>query len=109
MYTKKLKIKGKDISRIIKLLGDDIANISFNPVEEVYIFMSEKYYFRNNSELMACLIVKIEDQNNCIIDIVAGGGATGLMGNDWKAEENRVREIENNIGQFCLNRDWKLI
>lgn len=40
---------------------------------------------------MACLIVKIEDENNCIIDIVAGGGVAGLIGSDLKAEKNRVR------------------
>ena len=71
--------------------------------------MSEKYYFRTNAQLMACLIVKIEDEYNSTIDLVTGGGATGMFGGDWGTEGNRSKEIEVMIKGICENKGWDLI
>ena len=109
MYIKQFKIKGNNVNEIINLINDDLKIISFNPSDGVHIFMSEKYYLRTNGQLMACLIVKIEDECNSTIDIVTGGGVTGLMGVDFGVEKKRTNDIEDMIRGICENKAWDLI
>lgn len=109
MESRKLRIKGKNIKEIVHLLSSDIQNSKLQPEENIYILISEKFYFRTSSQLMACLILKIEDENNCVIDIVAGGGGAGLLSNSWGAEEKRVKEIVDEIEKICEYRGWEIV
>lgn len=109
MYIKQFTIKGKGINEIIDLIYDDLKIISYNPAEGVHVFMSEKYYLRTNGQLMATLIVKIEDEYNATIDIVTGRGATGLLGADLGAEGTRSKEIEAMLKDICVNKSWDLV
>ena len=58
---------------------------------------------------MASLIVKIEDEDNATIDLVIGGGATGLLGADLGAEGTRSKEIEAMLKGICENKSWELV
>lgn len=109
MYIKQFKIKGNDINEVIDLINEDLKIISYNPAEGVHIFMSEKYYLRTNGQLMASIIVKIEDEYNATIDLVTGGGATGLFGADLGAEGTRSKEIEVMLRVICENKSWDLV
>lgn len=109
MDSKRLVVKGRNIDKILELLSSDIQYYKLKPEENIYIFMSEKYYFRNNSQLMACLILKLEDENNCLIDIVAGGGGQGLLNSTWGAETSRINEITGEIKNICMIRGWEII
>lgn len=91
------------------MLSSDIQNSKLQPAENIHILISEKYYFRTNSQLMACLILKIEDENNCVIDIVAGGGGQGLLDSTWGAEKKRVKEIVDEIEKICEHRGWEIV
>jgi hypothetical protein len=108
MDSKRLIVKGNNVSKILELLSNDIRHYDLQPAEDIYVFMSEKYYFRNNSQLMTCVILKIEDQNNCIIDIVAGGGGQGLFNSSWGAETSRIEEIADEIKDICVDKGWKI-
>lgn len=106
MYIKQFKIKGNNINEIIEFIDDDLKIISYNPAEGVHIFMSEKYYLRTNGQLMASLIVNIEDEYNATVDVVTGGGVTGLFGGNWGTEKSRSKEIEAMIIEICENKAW---
>ncbi|WMM24140.1 hypothetical protein RBU61_14575 [Tissierella sp. MB52-C2] len=109
MDSKRLVVKGNNIGKMLELLSNDIRYYDLKPAENIYIFMSEKYYFRNNSQLMVCLILKLEDENNCVIDIVAGGGGQGLLSSTWGAEISRIKEIIGEIENICMIRGWEMI
>lgn len=109
MYIKQFKIKGNNINEIINLISEDLITISFNPAEKVHVFISEKYYLRTNSQLMACLIIKIEDEYNAIIDVVTGGGASGMLDLDLGAEGSRSKGIEDILKKIAEIKSWDLI
>ncbi len=48
MDSKRLVVKGRNVDKILELLSSDIQYYKLKPEENIYIFMSEKYYFRNN-------------------------------------------------------------
>lgn len=108
MNKKNIIIKGEHVKDVINLLDNDIKSYTYKPTENIYVFYNEKYYFRNNSELMVSLIVNIHNQNNCIINIIAGGGSSGIFGMNLGAEEDIIEKIVCNIEQICINNNWVL-
>lgn len=108
MNKKNIIIKGEHVKDIINLLDDDIKSYTYKPAENIYVFYNEKYYFRNNSELMLSLIVNIQEQNICFMNIIAGGGSSGFCSLDLGAEEDILEKIVCNIEQICENKNWVL-
>ncbi|SCY56876.1 hypothetical protein [Alkaliphilus peptidifermentans] len=108
MNTRTIKIQGENVKEIIKLLDGEVKSLTYQPEENTYIFFSERYYFRNNSQLMACLILNFQDESHCSIEIVTGGGSAGLAGTDLGAEGNRIKRINKDIDNICSNKGWKM-
>lgn len=108
MESKRLVIKGKNVGEVVNYISNDIKEYTIQPSENIRIFMSEKYYFRNNTQLMACLIFKIKDENNCVIDIVAGGGDYGPFKTDLGIKKSRIKEIEDEIKSICMDKGWEM-
>ncbi|WP_353093021.1 hypothetical protein [Tissierella praeacuta] len=108
MESKRLVIKSKSVGEIVNYINNDMKEYTIQPSDNIRIFMSEKYYFRNNTQLMTSLIFKIKDENNCVIDIIAGGGDYGLFSSDWGAKKSRIKEIEDEIKSICMDKGWEM-
>lgn len=59
---------------------------------KITVYCGEEYYFRNDSTLMLTAIVE-ETPESVSVEIVSGGGKTGLFGISWGAEKNAVKNI----------------
>lgn len=109
METLRLSIEGNKIEELVSLLKGEIGEYYIHPVEDVYIFISEKYYFRNNSDLMTNVVMNFSMEDRCEIQLVSGGGAEGLIGMDFGAENSRNKEIYKFIKGICEDRGWTCI
>ncbi|WP_353093009.1 hypothetical protein [Tissierella praeacuta] len=56
-----------------------------------------------------CLILKLEYENNCVIEIIAGGGSQGLLNSTWGAEISRIKEIIGEIKNIFKIISYKLL
>ena len=102
-------IKGENVKQLIDLLDSDIKGYSLKPGDNSYVFITEKYYLRNNSQLRVCLVVSFKDEKKCVINIVAGGGSTGLLeGSDLGAEANIIRKMSKKIEKICEDNGWTI-
>jgi hypothetical protein len=109
MDSSRIWVKGKNVDRIIDCINRDMDSYRVDVSPETVILFSEKYYFRNNSNLLLCIILNMESEEVCRIDIVSGGGGSGIAGSDWGAESSRIKDIEKIIKKFSLTYGWEVI
>lgn len=56
------------------------------------VFVVEDYYFRINSTLVLTVIIQ-ENVDKTTVDIISGGGKTGLFGLSYGAEKSAAKRI----------------
>ncbi|KAB3527599.1 hypothetical protein [Alkaliphilus serpentinus] len=100
-----IRIEGERVGEIIDMVEGDFK---FQPSANVYVYYSEKYYLRNDSNLLSSFIIKLQGDNICIIDIIAGGGGTGLFGFTLGAETSRVNEVIRYFEAICKEKGWSI-
>ena len=74
-----------------------------------FIYFTENFSFANSSELMTVIRVqKINSNDNeCEVEVISGGGATGLFSMSWGNENRRVNKALKLITEFCLSRQFE--
>lgn len=102
MIVYKLKSeKCRSIVNIIKEEADEMVDgISKKYYENrivtketvIYIYIIEKYMFRINSNLSVTFILE-ERNNGAYLQIISAGGAVGLMGTSYGAEDASIKNI----------------
>lgn len=100
------KVKTENILESITSLGlysdnDEIFIEKFESENRrLTVFVAEDYYFRINSTLVLTVIIQ-ENVDKTTVDIISGGGKTGLFGFSYGAEKNaakRIVRLLKNIG-----------
>ena len=99
-------LKGIDpealISKFLNKFPPTFSFINFNGTTRVFII--EKYYFRVSSNLSAIVIFDFKNENNCLINIIASGGATGLLQIKWGSEKSMLKELRNFFSRFIIEK-----
>lgn len=108
MDHERIVIEGDNIKQVINLIEKKFGYYSFNPSTNVFIFFNEKYYLRNNSDLMAAIVATIKEENKCEIEIVCGGGSEGLLRSSLGAETDRINKIINYLKKTCIEMNHKI-
>jgi hypothetical protein len=74
------------------------------------LYCTEQFSMMANNDLLIVITVeKVENKNNeCELEIIAGGGASGLFATTWGNEERRVHKFYNNMTGFCESMGYTI-
>lgn len=106
MKTMAIRINGANIRRLIDLVPDEWKKVTLQPGPEVFIFFGEKYYARNNSQLMQGVVIKIEGEEECRVTVLAGGAGAGLFNISYGSEDDAIVGIARWFKKLCEVRNW---
>jgi hypothetical protein len=66
----------------------------------------EKYYFRTNSNLLAVITIDGTAAGKCLVDIISGGGGTGLLTTDCGSERNAINKVLGMFDEIGEEQGW---
>ncbi len=90
------------ISKFTSKFPPAFSFINFNGTTRVFII--EEYYFRVSSNLSATVIFDFKNDNNCLINIIASGGATGLLQIKWGSEKSMLKKLRNFFSRLTIEK-----
>ena len=110
MKISKCNIKGVNLSKLTDLLKDnqDINQYFKQLSESSFIFTSETYYFRIESDLLSMVVLNFTSDNECEIEIISGGGKGGVFSLSLGAESNRNKNICTLLKNICESNSWTI-
>lgn len=109
MQITEIIVIGDNVKSLSTFLEEALPHCLANMENDlVHIFVNEKYYLRSDGLLMAAIILNFVGEQKAKIQIIVGGGGSGLLNLDWNVERNRTKEIITLIKGFCKDADWHL-
>jgi len=65
------------------------------------VIVTERYFFRTNSNLQTTTIFELVDDTTCEVTVVSGGGGSGLLQHDWGTESGESNRLLRTFEEFC--------
>lgn len=120
MEKSKAIITGRDIESFVKLFkkayAEDKRRFYWHSYgsysrtyDKVYVFCKEKFYLRTMSNLMSTVILELVEKNKCTLDIITGGGSSGVFSIDFGAEVSRNLDIHQMVLDIAAEHDWDVV
>ncbi|HEY0602436.1 MAG TPA: hypothetical protein VGD58_05970 [Herpetosiphonaceae bacterium] len=106
MNIARLIIVGHDLMRLVEEVQARLEKHYVVVHDPVVVLVAEQYYFRNNSTLQSTLVFAFEDRASCMVEIISGGGAAGVLNLTFGAEQDRNLTIVEMIRQLCASNQW---
>ena len=100
MRVSKIKIAKSLQDELILFLTQSVLFDYINISEEMTVLASEEFYVRTDSEQLNLIIIKRVD-SFLYIDLIGGGGGSGLLGITWGSEGAFVKKALGIIENFC--------
>ena len=100
MRIAKLKIAGALQDELISYLTQTVLFDYVNISEELTILANEEFYLRTSSDQLNLIVIKSVG-SYLYIDLIGGGGGTGLLGITWGSEGAFVRKTLKIVEAFC--------
>src|SRR4051812_48021740 len=85
---------------LIKHLTTSIEFQYTNILPEMTILAAEEFYFRTNSNQLNLIVIKSVD-SLLHIDLIGGGGGTGLFAITWGSESAFIKKTKKMLESFC--------
>jgi hypothetical protein len=105
MKKDKFIIDQMDLDDIISNIRQEVSTLSRYRNNEggTIVLITEKFYFRIESNLTATIITDLIEESRYQIIIVVGGGQHGLLGMSWGAEKSMLKKIRNIFLKYAKN------
>ncbi len=104
MRIAKLKIGGALQDELISYLTQSMLFDYINISAEMTILANEEFYMRTNTDQLNLIIMKRIDAY-LYIDLIGGGGGTGLLSITWGSEAAFVKKAMRIVEDFCKTHD----
>ncbi|HWB26660.1 MAG TPA: hypothetical protein VG738_14345 [Chitinophagaceae bacterium] len=80
------------------------------PLHSGILYCTEQFSVAANNDLLLVITVeRVEDRDNEIqLEIIAGGGGSGMFNVTWGNEERRVHKFYNNMAGFCESAGYDI-
>ena len=108
MEVTKLRVEGENTDRLVGLLRDRLPGCHAYTTDSIVVLVSEKFYFRIESNLLNVLILNAAGKSAYEVEIVTGGGAQGFFGITLGAERHRSGQIVKLLEEVCAANSWTL-
>ncbi len=111
MQTGYFVISGKNCFEPVNTYIKEDYKVDYEkPLLDGMLYGAEDYSFLTNSNLMVVITVEKVDNSNdeCEIEIIAGGGGSGIFSITAGTEERRVVKFYNKIVDFCNTNGYEI-
>ena len=107
MRIKPVKLHTNDLDAVVNFTVDRIKFVYENHTEFMSVLLSESFHLRTMSGQVEAVVFKLKE--NCVhIDILAGGGGTGLLNLNLGSERSSISSIVNVLQQFAAERNVEM-
>jgi hypothetical protein len=104
----KATIHGEGIEKLPEAIRNRLPDAELRDEGDVRIVLAERYYFRNNSNLLTVVICRPTSPDEYHVMVVTGGGATGLLNITLGSEDSRNDEVIRTIRDICTDNRWEI-
>ena len=73
------------------------------------VIVTEQYFFRTNSTLQTTVIFDLVEQGVCDVTVIAGGGGSGFLQEDWGSESNESHRLLDKMQSYCEDHDLEIV
>ena len=109
MHTSRVSIESPDLPYLLRAIKYELKDWdTYSLADGIYLFTKEEYYFRLNSNLMTVAILDMTTSNECEVRLITGGGASGMLGITWGAEQDQNQKIIHALEIICEVKSWKM-
>ena len=111
MKYEKYTIEGKNITSISNVLKNELEpSVEYASKRgNAYFSVFERYSFLQNSDMSGILLVDIENENRCVVNVVVAGGKAGAFRLDIFGRENSVlKDVKKVLQKIADENSWKL-
>jgi hypothetical protein len=104
-------IKGSDCFAVItSQIEREFKSLYKKSLADGTLYFLEDYSLLANSDLM--IVISILKQNNsrdfCEVEIVAGGGGTGIFSVKFGSEDRRVNDVYKKMSKICGSANFEI-
>ena len=108
MQSSSYKVIGPSAGQLSDSLADALGVTALVKHGAVTVLCHEKYYLRIDSNLMSTIVLSLTEEEVCFVDIVTGGGKTGLWGISFGAEKRNTDVVSDILTSVCSNMDLRI-
>ena len=114
MKTKKYSISGNNLNNLIEMLKTksfitDFKDYYTQTYDKCHVFAFEKYYMRTASSLLITIFVIERKENIYDIDILVGGGGTGVLNLNYWSETSAINKAVEPIRNISKKYNWNIV
>ncbi len=103
----RITINGDNLTVLPDLLLSELGDCYVYTANDVTLLLNEHYFLRTSSELLTVVILNFATPGKCEVEIVSGGGKTGLLPSfDWGVERSRDDAVGDMLQAICVDRGW---
>ncbi len=104
-----LSVSGTNLERLSAIFEDNMPYAHANKTNlQTHIFINEKHYFRSDGLLVTTVIINYSQSNQAHIQLIVGGGGSGLFSLDWNLEKNRFNELIGFLKAVGEQENWTI-
>ena len=108
MKTTRIQLTGPELNKLVPALEEAMEPPYICTHGPVVVMLTETYYLRTDSNLLTTVIIALDSADSGTIEIVSGGGKTGMLGIDWGAEQARNLKLVELLEQLCAANGWTI-
>ena len=108
MEVSRLSIEGTNRASLVDSLKKELPDYYMYISKNVFIFTTQKFYLRTSSNLLSVIILDYKDRHRCNVEIISGGGGSGLLQITLDSESSSNNEIINVFEKICGSYGWIL-
>jgi len=101
-------IHGEGVEELPEAIRRGLPGAELRNQGDVRIVFAERYYLRNNSNLLTVAICRPTSPHEYHVMVVTGGGATGFLNITWGAEGSRNKQVLRTIEDICTDNGWEV-
>ena len=103
----RITIDGDNLTTLPDLLLGELGSCYVYTSGEVTLLFNEHYFLRTDSQLMTVVVLNFATPGKCEVEIVSGGGKTGILPSlDWGAERSRDGAVADTLRTICADQGW---
>lgn len=108
MQTSTLRIESRFHDQLIEYLKKELSTKYTYNEGATTLLAGEEFRFRSSSYQMHLVVVK-NGPSQCSIELVCGGGGTGIFNISWGSEKAFIKRTTRIIGEFCSQHGTRII
>lgn len=104
-----VKICGEGVDDFPAALESKQPDAHIRKEGDSWLFLSEQFYRRINSNLLTVLFCRVVSPTECRVRLITGGGGVGLLKIAWGSETSQNDSLVQIIERLCDHYGWEIV